>query len=487
MFRQIVQFNSEPIDSFISRLRESAEGCHFTNIEEEIMTQISIHSSSDTLKKQILITPNITLTDIIKVERMIEKADSKLKPQESINKVNFRPENTKSSKSENEQPQGSRYHYQSRHNRYSTTCGLCGKEYPHVSRQCPAFGKTCDVCKKTNHFVSVCRSKPHQDRQFQKQVRLNSQRVNQNYQNTIEYHASDDIEENHAFTIDSAPSKRRFTNINIFGKSVKFLIDTGTAINIIDEFTFKNLDRAKINLVPTKTNVYGYGSKEALKICGKFLTSIEHENKTHNTEFIVCSGTSGCILGLETLEALDIIKITCSIPQISQLNKYPNFFSEKIGKIKGIQIKLHIDTSVKPVQLPHRRIPFHLRERVEEEIKRMLDMDIIEPVTGPTRWVSPITIVPKPGQSDKIRICTDDRLANKAFLRERHITPTLDDTISDLNGSKHLSKVDLISGYHQLELHPDSRYTVAEPGNQIWCGENDKPNGDGGPQDPHPP
>jgi hypothetical protein len=47
-------------------------------------------------------------------------------------------------------------------------------------------------------------------------------------------------------------------------------------------------------------------------------------------------------------------------------------------------------------------------------------------------------------------------LPNKAILRSRHITPTLDDMNLDLNGAKVFSKCDLKNGY-QLELSKESR------------------------------
>ena len=50
------------------------------------------------------------------------------------------------------------------------------------------------------------------------------------------------------------------------------------------------------------------------------------------------------------------------------------------------------------------------------------------------------------------------REANKAIARETHLMPTLDEVVHDLNGAKVLSKLDLNQGYHQLVLHPDSRY-----------------------------
>ena len=52
----------------------------------------------------------------------------------------------------------------------------------------------------------------------------------------------------------------------------------------------------------------------------------------------------------------------------------------------------------------------------------------------------------------------DMRLPNKAIERERHITPTLDDVISELNGAQVFSKLDLNNGYHQLMLNQDSRF-----------------------------
>ena len=133
------------------------------------------------------------------------------------------------------------------------------------------------------------------------------------------------------------------------------------------------------------------------------------------------------------------------------------FFSGKVGQLKDHMVELHIDENVRPKQQKLRHVPFHQREAVETEIKKMLDQDLIEPVIGPTPWVSPIFIVPKstPGE---IRICTDARAANKAIKRERHVTPTVDDLTAKLNGAAVISKFDLRSGYNQLMIHPKCRH-----------------------------
>ena len=135
--------------------------------------------------------------------------------------------------------------------------------------------------------------------------------------------------------------------------------------------------------------------------------------------------------------------------------QFPKLFADGVGKISDIKIKLHIDPSVQPVSQRHRRIPFHVRKDVEAELDRLEKLDITEKVDGPTPWVSPIVVVPK--ADGGVRSCIDMREPNKAIKREKHIMPTLDDLISDLNGSKVFSKLDLSNAYHQLELDEAGR------------------------------
>ena len=56
------------------------------------------------------------------------------------------------------------------------------------------------------------------------------------------------------------------------------------------------------------------------------------------------------------------------------------------------------------------------------------------------------------------------REANKAVKREKHLMPTINDLVVDLNGATVFSKLDLSSGYHQLELAPESRHITTQVG-----------------------
>ena len=126
-----------------------------------------------------------------------------------------------------------------------------------------------------------------------------------------------------------------------------------------------------------------------------------------------------------------------------------------IGKLNDFQLHLHIDDSVTPVAQAPRRIPFHIRKAVQAKLDEVETLGIIEPIKGPTPWVSHLVAVPKPNGG--IRVCVDMRQANSAIVRERHPIPTLEETLQELHGAIIFSKLDLRSGYHQIELHPESR------------------------------
>jgi hypothetical protein len=126
------------------------------------------------------------------------------------------------------------------------------------------------------------------------------------------------------------------------------------------------------------------------------------------------------------------------------VKQYEHLF-QGVGKMRDVEIKLHIDPNVPPIAQPERRIPFHLRNKVAEELKRLEENDIVEDATGPTPWVSPIVAAPKPKNPNEVRVCVDMRLSNRAIHRERHPSPTVDDIIHSLNGAKKFSKLKLRS------------------------------------------
>ncbi|KAL9982765.1 hypothetical protein ACROYT_G004862 [Oculina patagonica] len=142
---------------------------------------------------------------------------------------------------------------------------------------------------------------------------------------------------------------------------------------------------------------------------------------------------------------------TCSFNQLENIDITPT--SKRIYGYRSSK-PLPVVGNVKPLAQKYRRLPFHIRDQVEAELKNLEELDIIERAEGPTPWVSPIVVAPK---KTGIRICVDMRAANQAIERERHPVPTVEDLIVDLNGATVFSKINLNQGYHQLELDEDSQ------------------------------
>ena len=111
----------------------------------------------------------------------------------------------------------------------------------------------------------------------------------------------------------------------------------------------------------------------------------------------------------------------------------------------------------KPVRLPPRKIPIHLKEAVNTEIDRLLDMKIIRPSTSP--WSSCVVVVRKP--NGEIRICLDVRAVNARSQYEHYPLPRMDTCLETLNGSEFYTVLDLASGFHQIELNEDDACKTA--------------------------
>lgn len=94
-------------------------------------------------------------------------------------------------------------------------------------------------------------------------------------------------------------------------------------------------------------------------------------------------------------------------------------------------------------------------QKVKEELKRMENNGVIEQVTQPTEWCTPMVPVLK-RNTTKARICVDLTKLNKSVKREHYILPTPDEITAKLCGATVFSSLDAASGFWQISLHPDS-------------------------------
>jgi len=137
--------------------------------------------------------------------------------------------------------------------------------------------------------------------------------------------------------------------------------------------------------------------------------------------------------------------------------QYADVF-DGIGLLEG-EVHFQTDSSLPPVQMPLRRLPVAIREKVATELRNLVQDGIIEPVSEPTPWVSALLVATKPDGS--LRICIDPRKLNKALCRATYLMPTIDDVLTQLTGAKVYSTADLKHGYWHCLLDPESSLLTA--------------------------
>ncbi|XP_065060965.1 uncharacterized protein K02A2.6-like [Rhopilema esculentum] len=363
-------------------------------------------------------------------------------------------------------------------------CHQCGGSYPHKNQTCPAAGKICHKCGKKNHFAKYCLSKtqqvPRKTQPFKRHVRpITTKSVNK-------AQSDSDSDFDYLYAVKQKKKPGNAVTAKISDYKCDLLVDTGASVNILDEETFSQIP-SDPKLEKTTVKVYPYNSNSPVKLLGKFQATVETKKRITVATFYVTEGNSGSLLGSETSQELGLVTfhINPMVSKVKDKNVKPQIAStcswipirsthdksvdaallankeifRGIGKLDGVQIKLNIDENVTPVVQNTRRIPFHIRKQVEEELLSLEAQGIIErvPEGQATPWISQIVAVPKK-DNKSIRICVDMRSANTAIKRVRHVMPTVDEIMVQLNGAKFFSKIDLSQAYHQLELHKDSRY-----------------------------
>ena len=249
----------------------------------------------------------------------------------------------------------------------SGSCGKCGNAQ-HTTRDqtCRARGRRCLKCHKKGHFATVCYGK-----------------------NVKEVTSADDIGD--TFFLDSVDcdgedDQAWHTVLHVCGKRVKFKIDTGADITVMSEATYRGLT-LKPKLQPSKSTLYSPGGKIDCK--GQFVAETTHKGTKYTFRVYVIGGTqTNDLLSRSAASKMKLIQ------QVEEINK--GVFGN-IGLLKCKPVVIKLKGNVDPYSMPTpRRVAFPLLPKVEEEIDRMLDREIIEKVTEPRDWCSPMVPVLKP-------------------------------------------------------------------------------------------
>uniref|UniRef100_A0A0A9YJ44 RNA-directed DNA polymerase n=1 Tax=Lygus hesperus TaxID=30085 RepID=A0A0A9YJ44_LYGHE len=110
-----------------------------------------------------------------------------------------------------------------------------------------------------------------------------------------------------------------------------------------------------------------------------------------------------------------------------------------------------------PVYARNYRFPEIYREEVDRQIEEMLEQGIVKHSDSP--WNAPIWIVPKKADASgkpKFRIVVDYRKLNEKTIEDKYPLPQISELLDKLGRCQYFSVIDLKSGFHQIEMSPES-------------------------------
>ena len=131
----------------------------------------------------------------------------------------------------------------------------------------------------------------------------------------------------------------------------------------------------------------------------------------------------------------------------------PDVFKEGLGELKGMKVNMRVKDDAIPRFYKARRVSYAMKQKVEDELNRLQESGIIEPVQF-SEWAAPILLK----SSGQIRICGDYKVTiNKGVMEDKYILPRVNDLYASLTGGETFYKLDMSQAYLQLKLDEASR------------------------------
>ena len=195
---------------------------------------------------------------------------------------------------------------------------------------------------------------------------------------------------------------------------------------------------------------------ESLEVAGVSVIEEDEADEDNDEQMTDQSMSNERLIQVPTLrqtQTVADVRVSDTLPeeQERQLRRLIGNYSDVLTDVPGVTNVGHHDielTDSRPIKSRPYPLPHALRHVVDDEVKEMLDLGVIEPSSSP--YASPVVLVKKPDGSN--RFCCDYRKLNLVTIPDAEPIPDQDEIFAKLAKDNYFSKLDLTKGYWQVPL-----------------------------------
>ncbi|BHF75795.1 hypothetical protein SprV_0501889200 [Sparganum proliferum] len=246
------------------------------------------------------------------------------------------------------------------------SCYPCGQHHIRWS-DCRHQKTVCQFCKKIGHIERVCFSK---------------RRANTNTHATYPNPAGDGEAILRMFSANALLQSPYTITLPVDHHPVKFKIDTGSAVTLINEASLQKLP----SLLPASSTFRSYTGQN-VEVREVFTAEVEHDGELHYLPVHVVRGSQQPnLLGRNWIKCgpsvLSYVHGMGANPVLDSilLNHRDLFRDDSATHYRGPPVNFQFQSDFRPRFFKARTVPYAVAPKVEEELDRLQKTGIIEPV-----------------------------------------------------------------------------------------------------------